>query len=299
MADNQDEKKVVDRIDPAKDFHTDIPPVRLDFHIKGLDNADWGMKSRMSRIFQRKSGNTLMLAFDHGYIMGASQGLERLDLLIPQLIDDVDVLMATRGALRTCVPANYNKGVALRCSIGSTVLSEDVTTETLGVDIEDAIRMDASCIAVQTFIGTEDEFRSLKNLSEAVNAGLRYGIPTLGVVAVGKNMARNPQFFSLATRVIAELGAQLVKTYYCDDFEKITAGCPVPIVIAGGKLMPRDAALTMAYRAISEGARGCDMGRNIFQAEDPKAMAQAVAKIVHEGFTDKEAYEFYLDTKKK
>lgn len=299
MADVQDEKRVVSQIDPRKDFHTDVAPVRQEFHVKGLDNADWGMKSRMSRIFQRKSGNTLMLAFDHGYITGASQGLERLDLLIPELIEDVDVLMATRGALRTCVPSNYNKGVALRCSVGSTVLSDDVTTETMGVDIEDAIRMDAACMAVQTFMGTEDEFRSLSNLSEAVNAGLRYGIPTLGVVAVGKQMARNPQFFSLATRVIAELGAQLVKTYYCEDFEKITAGCPVPVVIAGGKLLPPDEALTMAYHAICEGARGCDMGRNIFQAEDPKAMARAVAKVVHEGFTDKQAYEFYLETKKR
>lgn len=136
----------------------------------------------------------------------------------------------------------------------------------------------------------------LKSASIMISGDNAYGIPTLGVVAVGKQMARNPQFFSLATRVIAELGAQLVKCYYCEDFEKITAGCPVPIVVAGGKKLPIPEALSMAYHAISEGAHGMDMGRNIFQAEDPKAMAQAVAKIVHEGFTDKEAYEFYRDT---
>ena len=265
-------------INPEKDFHLDVAPGRTQFHVKGMDNVDWGMKDRLSRIFSPKSGNTLMLAFDHGYISGASTGLERLDILIPQLAEDIDVFMATRGALRTCVPPMFNKAVALRCTAGSTVLSEDVTSEIIGVDIEDAIRMNASCMAVQTFMGTADEKSSIENLVKTIDAGNRYGIPTLGVVAVGKQMARNPQFFSLASRVIAELGAQIVKCYYCEDFEKVTAGCPVPIVIAGGKKMPVPDALRMAYHAINEGARGVDMGRNIFQAENPKAMAQAVAK---------------------
>ena len=297
MADTQG-VNVHNSIDPNKNFHLDVPAGKTNFHCKGSDNYDWGMKDRLARIFNPKSGNTLMLAFDHGYIMGASTGLERLDILIPELAPHVDVLMATRGALRTCVPPMYNKAVALRCTAGSTVLSADVTNEIVGTDIEDAIRMNASCMAVQTFMGTEDEKSSLTNLCQTINAGMKYGIPTLGVVAVGKQMARSPQFFSMATRVIAELGAQLVKVYYCEDFEKVTAGCPVPIVIAGGKVLPPDQALTMAYRAIQEGAHGVDMGRNIFQAEDPKAMAQAVAKVVHENYTDKMAYEFYLDTKK-
>lgn len=285
-------------INPEKDFHLDVPPGKTSFHVKGMDNVDWGMKDRLSRIFSPKSGNTLMLAFDHGYISGASTGLERLDILIPQLAEDIDVFMATRGALRTCVPPMFNKAVALRCTAGSTVLSDDVTSEVIGVDIEDAIRMNASCMAVQTFMGTSDEKSSIENLVKTINAGNRYGIPTLGVVAVGKQMARNPQFFSLASRVIAELGAQMVKCYYCEDFEKVTAGCPVPIVIAGGKKMPIPDALTMAYRAINEGAHGVDMGRNIFQAENPKIMAQAVAKIVHEKYTDRMAYEFYCDMAK-
>ena len=291
-----DTKERTGAINPEKDFHLDIAPGKTNFHVKGMDNVDWGMKDRLSRIFNPKSGNTLMLAFDHGYISGASSGLERLDILIPHLAEDIDVFMATRGALRTCVPPTFNKAVALRCTAGSTVLSDDVTSELIGVDIDDAIRMNASCMAVQTFLGTPDEKSSIANLVNTINAGNRYGIPTLGVVAVGKQMARNPQFFSVATHVIAELGAQLVKSYYCEDFEKITAGCPVPIVVAGGKKLPIPEALSMAYHAISEGAHGMDMGRNIFQAEDPKAMAQAVAKIVHEGFTDKEAYEFYRDT---
>ena len=299
MADAEGTAKEYRGIDPSKNFYLDVPPGKTNFHVKGMDNVDWGMKDRLSRIFNPRSGNTLMLAFDHGYIMGATQGLERLDILIPELAEDIDVLMATRGALRSCVPPMFNKAVALRCTAGSTVLSDDVTKEIIGVDIEDAIRMNASCMAVQSFLGTEDEKNSIENLVKTINAGIKYSIPTLGVVAVGKKMARNSQFFSLATRVLAELGAQIIKTYYCEDFEKITAGCPVPIVIAGGKRLPENEALTMAYHAISEGAHGVDMGRNIFQAEDPKAMIKAVAKVVHEKYNDKTAYEFYLDIKKR
>ena len=156
MAD-MDTKERTGAINPEKDFHLDIAPGKTNFHVKGMDNVDWGMKDRLSRIFNPKRGNTLMLAFDHGYISGASSGLERLDILIPHLAEDIDVFMATRGALRTCVPPMFNKAVALRCTAGSTVLSDDVTSELIGVDIDDAIRMNASCMAVQTFLGTPDE----------------------------------------------------------------------------------------------------------------------------------------------
>ena len=165
--------------------------------------------------------------------------------------------------------------------------------EVLAVDIEDAIRMNADCIAVQTFIGADGQLSSIDNLSRAINAGLRYSIPTLGVVAVGKQMERTDRFFKLATRIVAEMGANIIKTYYCDNFEEIVAACPVPIVVAGGKKLPEDEALTLAYRSIQGGARGLDMGRNIFQSNHPVEMSAAIAKIVHEGFTDKEAYEFY------
>ena len=159
--------------------------------------------------------------------------------------------MATRGAIRTCLPPMFNKPIALRCSAGSTVLSEDVTSETIGVDIEDVIRMNASAMAVQTFLGTKDEKETITNLCRTIDAGIKYGIPTLAVVAVGKQMARSPQFFSLATRVLAELGAQIVKTYYCEDFEKVTSGCPVPIVVAGGKqLPPKEACLLYTSRCV-------------------------------------------------
>lgn len=283
----------------AKDYHIGVNPPKQNFHVKGMDNVDWGMKDRLSRIFSPKSGKTVMLAFDHGYFMGSTSGLERLDLSIPELTEDIDVFMGTRGAIRTCVPPTYNKAIALRCSAGSTLASEDVIKEVIGVDIEDAIRLNASCMAVQTFIGTDEERNSIQNLVKTIDAGIRYGIPTLGVVAVGKTMARDTRFFLLATRVLAELGANIVKTYYCEDFEKVTAGCPVPIVIAGGKKLPEAEALELAYRAINEGASGVDLGRNIFQSEDPKAMAKAVSKVVHENYTSKLAYELYLDIRKK
>ena len=283
----------------AKDYHLNIKPHHQSFHVKGADHADWGMKDRLSRIFNPETSKTVMLAFDHGYIMGSTAGLERLDVVVPKLAPEVDVFMATRGAIRTCVPPTFNKGLALRCSAGSSVLDEDMSHEVIGVDIEDAIRMNASCLAVQTFIGAPGEKSSIENLCKTIDAGNRYGIPTLGVVAVGKQMERTTKFFLLATRMLAEFGTQTVKTYYCDEFEKVVAACPVPIVVAGGKKVPEAEALEMAYRAMAEGAAGVDMGRNIFQAEDPLAMCKAIGKVVHENYNSREAYEFYREVKNK
>lgn len=281
----------------AKNYFIDVPQSQSNFHVKGMDHVDWGMKDRLTRIFNAKSGKTLMLAFDHGYFMGSTLGLERIDLSIPRLAEDIDVFMGTRGAIRSCIPPTFNKGVALRCSAGSTMASEDVIKEVIGVSIEDAIRMNASCMAVQTFIGTDEEKNSLNNLIQTIDAGNRYGIPTLGVVAVGKNMVRDTRFFLLATRVLAELGAQIIKTYYCEDFEKVTAACPVPIVVAGGKKLPEKEALELAYNSIQGGAAGVDMGRNIFQSENPLAMTKAVAKIVHENYSVEQAYKLFLEYK--
>lgn len=281
----------------AKNYHVDVPFANTEsFYVKGSNNLDWGMKKHLANIFNPKSGNTVMFAFDHGYFMGSVSGLERLDLLIPQLAPHVDVLMCTRGALRTCVPPIGNKSIALRVSSGSSMLNDDLSHEVVAVDIEDAIRCNADCMAVQVFIGAEGQLSSIDNLSRVINAGLRYSIPTMGVVAVGKNLDRTDRYFKLATRILAELGAHIIKTYYCENFEEIVAACPVPIVVAGGKKLPENEALTLAYRAISEGANGVDMGRNIFQSMHPVAMADAIYKIVHEKYTDKEAYEFYLDT---
>ncbi|MFI3307627.1 MAG: 3-hydroxy-5-phosphonooxypentane-2,4-dione thiolase [Mycoplasmatota bacterium] len=281
----------------AKNYYEDIPFVKQDFIVKGMDNVDWGMKNRLSKIFNPKDGRTVMLAFDHGYIMGSTAGLERLDVILPDLVEEVDCLMGTRGAFRSCVAPTSNKGIALRCSAGASVLEDDMSHEIIGVDIDDAIRMDASCLAIQTYVGAEGQRETLDNLCKTVNLGNRYGIPTLGVVGVGKDMERTTRFYLLATRMLAELGASIIKTYYCEDFEKVVAACPVPIVVAGGKKLPEDEALTLVYKAIQGGAVGVDMGRNIFQAENPKAMARCISKIVHENLTDVEAYELYKKLK--
>jgi len=286
-----------DGIKEAKEFYLDQVQGINQFHVKGANHYDWGMKHRLSQLFSPKSGKTIMIAFDHGYIMGATSGLERLDITMPPLIEHADVVMATRGGLRTCIEPTMGKAIALRASGGSSVLREDITKENLVVAIDDAIRMNASCIAVQVYVGSENESMTIKNLNEAVNLGNQYGIPVLGVVGVGKEMARTPQYFLTATRLVAEMGAHIVKTYYCDDFEKIVAACPVPIVVAGGKKIPEKDALTLTYNAINKGAAGVDMGRNVFQSECPEAMIRAIRKIVHEGWSDTEAYEFYLKEK--
>lgn len=264
------------------------------FHVKGAVHYDWGMKDRLSRIFSPASGKTVMLAFDHGYFMGPVSGLERLDLLLPKLAKHADCLMGTRGAIRSCIPPVFNKSIALRASSGSSVLQDDLSHESMVVDMEDAIKMNASAIAIQTFIGADGQKETIEALNKAVNLGSRYSIPVMGVVAVGKEMERTTQFFLLATRMLAEFGVQMVKTYYCDDFEKVAAACPVPLVVAGGKKIDEKDALSLAYHSIQSGAAGVDMGRNIFQAKDPEAMIQAVAKVVHEGSSVKEAYEFFL-----
>ena len=283
----------------AKDYHLGVAPAQEGFFVKGLGPCDWGMKNRLSRLFRAESGNTVMLAFDHGYIMGPTAGLERIDVTIPPLMDAVDVLMGTRGMLRTCISPTVRTAKCVRVTYDTSVVKEEMSAGGgISCDIENAIRMNADCMAVQTFIGAPGESNSLELLARTVDAGTRYGIPTLGVVAVGKQMARDEKFFLLATRIVAETGAQIVKSYYCDGFERVAAACPVPIVIAGGKKLPEDEALTMAYRAIAEGAHGVDMGRNIFQSACPMAMTRAIAAVVHQGYTDRQAYELYLDLKR-
>jgi len=238
-----------------------------------------------------------MLAIDHGYFLGPTSGLERIDLTILPLLQYADALMCTRGILRSTIPAAFGSGVVMRSSGGPSTLKE-LSNERIAVDIDDAVRMNVSAMAVQVFIGGEFETQSVHNMTQLVDMGLRYGIPTLGVTAVGKNLTRDARYLGLATRICAELGAQVVKTYYCaEGFETVTAGCPVPIVMAGGTKLPELDALTMAYNAVNQGAAGVDMGRNIFQSDAPAAMIQAVGKVVHELMKPKQAYDCYLTLK--
>ncbi len=225
--------------------------------------------------------------------MGPTSGLERLDLSINPLIQYADSLMCTRGSLRSVVPADSNKAVCLRFSAGSTILTE-LNNECM-IDIEDAIRLNASAMAVMISMGGTHEALTVNNLVKAADYGYKYGIPTMGVTAVGTQMARDAKYFGLASRVAAENGANIVKTYYCDGFEKVVAACPVPIVIAGGKKLPEKEALELCYMAIQEGAAGVDMGRNVFQSEKPEAMIQAVSAVVHEGLTPDQGYEMFCD----
>ena len=283
----------LDEVKQSKRFYTDVPHKTEGFFLKGSNAYDWGMKNRLARIFDPKSGNTVMLAFDHGYFQGPTTGLERVDLTINPLIPHADTLMLTRGILRSTIPAATQKAIVLRASGGPSILKE-LSNEEIAVDIEDSIRLNVCAMAVQVFIGGEYEKQSIINMTRLVDMGNRYGIPTLAVTAVGKDMARDAKYFRLATRICAELGAQYIKTYYLEEgFETVTSCCPVPIVIAGGKKIPELDALEMAHNAIQQGANGVDMGRNIFQSEAPTAMIQAVRAVVHENETPARAFDLY------
>ena len=283
----------------TKSYFSDIPQKTEGFFLKGSNSLDWGMKNRLARIFNPESGRTVMLAIDHGYFQGPTSGLERIDLNIMPLVPYADTLMLTRGILRSIVPATTTKPIVLRATGGTSILKE-LSNEEIAVDVEDSIRLNVCAMAVQVFIGGEHEKQSIINMTKLVDLGTRYGIPTLAVTAVGKDMVRDARYFRLATRICAELGAHYIKTYYIEkDFDTVTSCCPVPIVIAGGKKLPELDALKMAHNAIQQGAFGVDMGRNIFQSEAPAAMIQAVQAVVHQNETPEKAFDLYktLSTK--
>jgi putative autoinducer-2 (AI-2) aldolase len=283
--------------DSAKSYKVNVPAPSQPFFLKGSNNLDWGMKNRLSNIFSPDSGRTVMLAFDHGYFLGPTSGLERVDLDIVPLTPFADTLMLTRGILRSCIPPTYTGGIVLRASGGPSILKE-LSDEQIAISIDEAVRLNAAAMAVQVFVGGENETQSIHNMTRLVDMGNRHGIATLGVTAVGTDMVRDAKYIRLATRICAELGASYVKTYYVEDgFDTVTAACPVPIVIAGGKKLPEIEALQLAHSAIQQGAGGVDMGRNIFQAENPLAMIQAVRKVVHEDFKPQEAFQYYQTLK--
>ncbi|MGL4858384.1 MAG: 3-hydroxy-5-phosphonooxypentane-2,4-dione thiolase [Enterobacteriaceae bacterium] len=287
----------LDDIKDGKDFGIGIKQINPHFTLKGCGSLDWGMQSRLARIFNPNTNRTIMLAFDHGYFQGPTKGLERIDLNLAPLFELADVLMCTRGILRSVVPAACNKPVVLRASGANSILSE-LSNETVAVDMEDALRLNASAVAAQVYIGLEYEHQSIKNVIQLVNSGMRYGMPVMAVTGVGSNMARDQRYFSLASRIASEMGAQLIKTYYIEPgFERVASGCPVPIVIAGGKKMPEREALEMCYKAIDQGASGVDMGRNIFQSETPIAMLKALHAIVHENASVDLAWELFQSEK--
>jgi putative autoinducer-2 (AI-2) aldolase len=252
----------------AKNYQVNIPARSEPFFLKGSNNLDWGMKNRLSNIFNPESGRTVMLAFDHGYFLGPTSGLERVDLDIVPLTPFADTLMLTRGILRSCIPPTYTGGIVLRASGGPSILKE-LSDEQIAISIDEAVRLNAAAMAVQVFIGGENETQSIHNMTRLVDMGNRQGIATLGVTAVGTDMVRDAKYIRLAARICAELGASYVKTYYVEDgFDTVTASCPVPIVIAGGKKLPEADALQLAHSAIQEGANGVDMGRKNFKPQE-------------------------------
>ncbi len=254
---------------------------------------NWGMKNRLSRIIKPKTGKTVMLAVDHGYFQGPTTGLRDFSKTVEPLLPYADSLMITRGALRNWIKAETDIPVVLRVSGGQSILKE-LSNEVITTAIDDAIRINASAITCSIYVGGEYEKESLANLSKIVNEGEKYGIPVLAVTAVGKDMVRDDRYLGLASRIAVELGAHMVKTYYCDKFEEVVEACRnVPVVIAGGKKIEEKAALQMAHDAISKGAVGVDMGRNIFQSDNPIGMIKAVRAIVHDKKSADEAFKVY------
>ncbi|HIE34420.1 MAG TPA: 3-hydroxy-5-phosphonooxypentane-2,4-dione thiolase [Candidatus Altiarchaeales archaeon] len=259
---------------------------------------DWGMKNRLSRIIKPKTGHTVMLAVDHGYFMGPTTGLENLKTTVEPLIPYADTLMLTRGALRNYISPEHDIPIVLRVSGGTSIIGKELLREGIIASIKDAIRLNVVGLAFSIMVGSDFERDTILNFTKIIDEGEEYGIPVVAVTAVGKEMTRDARYLSLASRMAAELGAHIVKTYYCENFERVVDTCPVPIVMAGGKKIPEKDALEMTYNAIQSGAVGVDMGRNIFQSEDPVAMIQAVRAVVHENATPKEALEVFKEKKK-
>jgi len=266
--------------------------------MKQVIKMDWGMQNRISRIIGNNDGRCVMLAVDHGYFLGPTERLEIPRETVKPILPFADSLMLTRGVLRTSVDPNTTVPIVLRVSGGASILGEDLSNETITTSIEDAIRLNVSCLAISVFVGGKYEHRTLSNLAKLVNEGEKYGIPILAVTAVGRDMVRDARYLGLACRVAAELGAHIVKTYYCEDFEKVVEGCPVPVIIAGGKKLSNEKdVLRLTYNAVKSGATGVDMGRNIWQSDYPVAMIQAVRSVVHEGFDVESASRKFLTLK--
>jgi len=255
--------------------------------------AGWGKKRRLSQIVA-PDGRAVMLAIDHGYFMGATHGMEKPAQAIKNLLPHVDSLMLTAGILRTDVQTDFGKGVVLRASGGNTVLDKDIDNEEIILSAKEAVKLNASAVAVSIFVGAEYSHQTIMNLARMVEDASSYDLPVLGVTAVGKALKdkKEKRYLTHASRLAAELGADIVKTYYCEGFEEVVAKCTVPIVVAGGpKLDTYEDVLNLCYNAVNEGAIGVDMGRNIWQSEYPAAIVQGVKAVIHDKYSVKEALQ--------
>ncbi len=260
---------------------------------------DWGIRNRLSRIIKPSTGRSLVLPIDHGYFQGPTRRLENPWRTVKPLLPYLDALMLTRGVLRSSIDPQIEAPIILRVSGGTSIIGPALSDEAITTSVVEALRLNASAVAFSIYVGTEHEHQTLTSLAQLVDDCEDYGIPVLAVTAVGRELEkREARYLALSCRIAAELGARFVKTYYCEGFEKVVEGCPVPVLIAGGPKMDTELdALQTAYDAIQAGAVGVVMGRNIWQSDHPVAMIRAVRAVVHEGATPKEAYELFTSLK--
>ena len=259
---------------------------------------DWGMENRMSRLIQ-SDGRCLFLPIDHGYFQGPTRKLEKPGETIEPLLPYCDALFVTRGVLRSALDPNNAKPIILRVSGGTSMVGADLANEGITTSMEEAIRLNVSAVGISIFVGTDYEHDSLLNLAKLVDEGEKYGIPVMAVTAVGKELEkRDARYLGLCSRIAAELGARVVKTYWCEEFDKVTEGCPVPVVMAGGPKVDTELEVfEFVYDGIQKGAVGVNLGRNVWQNEFPVAAIKALRAVIHENATPKEAQDIYDSVK--
>ena len=259
---------------------------------------DWGMSNRLAQLIQ-SDGRCLFMPIDHGYFQGPTRNLEKPAEIIAPLLPYSDALFVTRGVLRAAVDPGNSVPIILRVSGGTSMVGQDLANEAVTTSMEDAIRLNASAVGISVFVGSEYEHKTLLNLSSLVNEGERYGIPVMAVTAVGREMERrDARYLGLCCRIAAELGAKVVKTYWCEDFEKVVDGCPVPVVMAGGPQVDSELeVLKFVQDGLERGAIGVNLGRNIWQNEFPVPMIRAIRYVVHENGTAEDAHELFQSLK--
>jgi putative autoinducer-2 (AI-2) aldolase len=256
---------------------------------------EWGMKNRLSQLIQ-KDGKALFLPIDHGYFQGPTHGLEKPGETIKSIWQYADGLMMTRGVLRNCIDPAITKPIIMRVSGAVSVVGEDLANESVVTSIQEILRLNASAVSMSVFVGSKYENKSLSNLAKLVDDCEEYGVPVMAVTAVGKELEkREARYLALACRISAEIGARVVKTYYCKEhFDKVVNGCPVPVVIAGGpKTDTQREVFDFVYDGMHQGAIGVNLGRNIWQTEHPVAAIRAIRAVIHDNYTPKEAEDLY------
>jgi putative autoinducer-2 (AI-2) aldolase len=260
---------------------------------------DWGIQNRLSRLIQ-KDGKAVFLPIDHGYFQGPTHCLEKPGETIKPIWQYADGLMMTRGVLRSCIDPAISKPIILRVSGATSIVGKDLSNESLVTSIEEILRLNASAVSMSVFVGTENENKSLTNLAKLVDECEEYGIPVMAVTSVGRELEkREARYLALVARISAEIGARVVKTYYCkENFEKVVEGCPVPVVIAGGpKTETIREVFDFVYDGVQKGAIGVNLGRNVWQTENPVAAIRGIRAIVHDGYNAKEADDLFEQVK--